>query len=188
MRTDPVNSPATSPRHPYFFPEFFHLNYKIYHIWQFLVLIPVTGFQCHSVLVNSGDCSSEITGISKFRGRSEILAGKFHWNGTRICWNDQNAAGICGASLRPHLSTGRHQVLEQHRLLRCQVVLVPITTDSYSTAGGGGRGVDRWVVLLYVSRHLGRVWRIWFGDRNLCFEILGGSGWKEEMGALTPCM
>ena len=86
----------------FFFLCFFHLNYKIYHIWQYLVFIPVTGFQCHSVLVNSGDCSGEITGISKFRGRSEILAGKFHWNGTEICWNDQNPAGICGASLRPH--------------------------------------------------------------------------------------
>ena len=73
-------------------------NYKIYHIWQFLVFIPVTGFQCHSVPVNSGDCSGEITRISKFRGRSEILAGKFHWNGTGIHRNDQNPAGICGAS------------------------------------------------------------------------------------------
>ena len=42
---------------------FFIWNYKIYHVWQFLVFIPVTGFQCHSVPVNSGDCSSEITGI-----------------------------------------------------------------------------------------------------------------------------
>ena len=45
---------------------FFIWNYKIYHIWHFLVFIPVTGFQCHSVPVNSGDCSGEITGISKF--------------------------------------------------------------------------------------------------------------------------
>ena len=105
MRTDHVNSSATSPHHPYFFreffPNFFIWNYKIYHIWQFLVFILVTGFQCHSVLVNSGDCSGEITRISKFHGRSEILAGKFHWNGTRIRWNDRNPAGICGASLRP---------------------------------------------------------------------------------------
>ena len=105
MRTDHVNHSATSPHHLYFFPDFFsfffHLNYKIYHIWQFLVFIPVTGFQCHSVPVNSGDCSGEITGISKFRGRSEILAGKFHWNGTGIRRNDRNPAGICGASLRP---------------------------------------------------------------------------------------
>ena len=72
----------------WFLSYFFHLNYKIYHIWQFLVFIPVTGFQCHSVPVNSGDCSGEITGISKFRGRSEILAGKFHWNGTGIRRND----------------------------------------------------------------------------------------------------
>ena len=70
------------------------------------MFIPVTGFQCHSVPVNSGDCSGEITGISKFCGRSEILAGKFHWNGTGIRRNDQNPAGICGASLRPrHLYT-----------------------------------------------------------------------------------
>ena len=105
MRTDHVNSSATPPHHPYFFLIFFlfffHLNYKIYHNWQFLVFIPVTGFQCHSVPVNSGDCSGEITGISKFRGRSEILAGKFHWNGTGIHRNDRNPTGICGASLRP---------------------------------------------------------------------------------------
>ena len=105
MRTDHVNSSAniTTPSlfFPDFFPIFFIWNYKIYHIWQFLVFIPVTGFQCHSILVNSGDCSSEITGISKFRGRSEILAGKFHWNSTRIHQNDRNPAGICGASLRP---------------------------------------------------------------------------------------
>ena len=62
------------------------------------MFIPVTGFQCHSVPVNSGDCSGEITGISKFRGRSEILAGKFHWNGTGIRQNAQNPAGICRAS------------------------------------------------------------------------------------------
>ena len=68
----------------WFLSYFFHLNYKIYHFWQFLVFIPVTGFLCHSVPVNSGDCSGKITGISKFRGRSEILAGKFHWNGTGI--------------------------------------------------------------------------------------------------------
>ena len=98
MRTGHVNSSATSPHHPYFF---FIWNYKNYHIWQFLVFIPVTGFQCHSVPANSGDCSSEITGISKFRGRSEILAGKFHWNDTGIRRNDRNPAGICGASLRP---------------------------------------------------------------------------------------
>ena len=55
---------------------------------NFLVFILVTGFQCHSVPVNSGDCSSEITRISKFCGRSEILAGKFCWNGTRIHRND----------------------------------------------------------------------------------------------------
>ena len=105
MGTDHVNSSATSPHHPYFFPDFFPIffiwNYKIYHIWQFLVFIPVTGFQCHSVPVNSGDCSGEITGISKFRGRNEILTGKFHWNGTGICRNDRILAGICGASLRP---------------------------------------------------------------------------------------
>ena len=105
MRTDYVHSLAKSPHHPYscpdFFPIFFIWNYKIYHIWQFLVFIPVTGFQCHSVPVNSRDCSGEITRISKFRGRSEILAGKFHWNGTGICRNDRNPAGICGASLRP---------------------------------------------------------------------------------------
>ena len=105
MRTDHVNSSATSPHHPYFFPEFFPIcfiwNDKIYHIWLFLVFIPVTGFQCHSIPVNSGDCSGEITGISKFCGRSENLAGKFHWNGTGIHWNDWNPAGICGASLRP---------------------------------------------------------------------------------------
>ena len=104
MRTDHVNHSATSPHHLYFFPDFFPIffiwNYKIYHIWQFLVFIPVTGFQCHSVLVNSGDCSGEITGISKFRGRSEILAGKFHWNGTGIRRNDRIPAGICGASLK----------------------------------------------------------------------------------------
>ena len=66
------------------------------------MFIPVTGFQCHSIPVNSGDCSGEITRISKFRGRSEILAGKFHWNGTGIRWNDWNLAEIFGASLRPH--------------------------------------------------------------------------------------
>ena len=82
-----------------FFLDF--LAILICHIWQFLVFILVTGFQCHSVLVNSGDCSSEITRISKFCGRSEIFAGKFHWNGTGICRNDRNPAGICGASLRP---------------------------------------------------------------------------------------
>ena len=91
MRTDHVNSSATSPHHLYFFPIFFIWNYKIYHIWQFLVFILVTGFQCHSVPVKSGDCSGEITGISKFRGRSEILIHR----------NDRNLAGICGASLRP---------------------------------------------------------------------------------------
>ena len=105
MRTDHVNSSATSPHHPYFFliffPIFFIWNYKIYHIWQFLVFILVTGFHCHSVLVNSRDCSGEITGILKFHSRSEILAGKFHWNGTGIHQNDRNPAGICGASLRP---------------------------------------------------------------------------------------
>ena len=85
----------------WFYSYFFIWNYKIYHIWQFLVFIPVAGFQCHFVPVNSGDCSSEITEISKFRGRIEILAGKFHWNGTGICRNDWILAGICGASLRP---------------------------------------------------------------------------------------
>ena len=100
----------------WFFSYFFFIwNYKIYHIWQFLVFIPVTGFQYHSVPVNSGDCSGEITRISKFHGRSEILAGKFHWNGTRICRNDRNPAGICRASLRPcwrlWLDTGKKYVL-----------------------------------------------------------------------------
>ena len=57
------------------------------------MLIRVTGYQCHSVPVHSGDCSGEITGITKFHGRSEILAGKFH---TRIYRNDWNPAGICG--------------------------------------------------------------------------------------------
>ena len=90
-----------------FFSYFFFIwNNKIYHIWQFLVFIPVTGFQCHSLPVNSGDCSGEITGISRFRGRSEILAGKFHWNGTGIPRNDRNLAGICGASLRPRGGRG----------------------------------------------------------------------------------
>ena len=121
MRTDHVNSSATSPHHLYFFPDFFLVffiwNYKIYHIWQFLVFIPVTGFQCHSVPVNSGDCSGEITGISKFRGRSEILAGKFHWNGTGIRRNDRNPAGICRASLRPHLVCHSYWSRTQHMQL-----------------------------------------------------------------------
>ena len=69
----------------------------------------VTGFQCHSVPVNSGECSGEITGILKFHGRSEILAGKFHWNGTGMCRNDRNPAGICGASLRPPSEGGDDQ-------------------------------------------------------------------------------
>ena len=30
------------------------------------------------------------------------MSGKFRWNGTGIRRNDQNPAGICGASLRPH--------------------------------------------------------------------------------------
>ena len=84
----------------FFFSYFLIWNYNICLIGPFLVFILVTGFQCHSVLVNSGDCSSAITGISKFPGRSEILAGKFHWNGTGIHQNDWNLAGIC-ASLRP---------------------------------------------------------------------------------------
>ena len=104
-----------------FFPIFFIWNYKIYHIWQFLVFIPVTGFQCHSVPANSGDCSGEITGISKFRGRSEILAGKFHWNGTGIHRNDRNPAGICGASLRPH----------QKRLFFAFIILIAIPLNGY---------------------------------------------------------
>ena len=87
-----------------FFLFFFIWNYKICHIWQLLVFILVTGFQCHSVAVNSEDCSGEITRISKFCGRSEILAGKFHWNGTGIRRNDRNPAGICRASLRPLIS------------------------------------------------------------------------------------
>ena len=29
------------------------------------------------------------------------MAGKFHWNGNGIHWNDQNPTGICGASVRP---------------------------------------------------------------------------------------
>ena len=69
MRTDHVNTSATSPHHLYFFSE------------------------CHSVPVYSRDFSGEITGITKFHGRSEILAGKFH---TRIYRNDWNLAGICG--------------------------------------------------------------------------------------------
>jgi hypothetical protein len=51
--------------------------------------------------VHSGDCSGLKTGITKFRGWSENLAGKFHWNGTGIHRNDRNPAGICRASLSP---------------------------------------------------------------------------------------
>ena len=75
-----------------FFSYFFTWKCETFHIWQFLLFIPVTGFQYHSVPVHSGDCSGEITGIMKFRDRSEILAGKFHWNGTGIHRNDRNLA------------------------------------------------------------------------------------------------
>ena len=92
----------------WFLSYFFNWKFKTCHIWQFLVFSQVTGFQCHSVLVHYRDCSGEITRITKFHGRSEILAVKFHLNGTGICKNDQNPAkndqnpaGICGASLRP---------------------------------------------------------------------------------------
>ena len=81
---------------------FFHLKLQNLPYLAIFSVIPVTGFQCHSILVNSRDCSGEITAISNFHGRSEILAGKFPWNGTRIHRNYWNPAGICGASLRPH--------------------------------------------------------------------------------------
>ena len=103
----------------WFVSYFFIWNYKICHIWQVSVFIPVTGFQCHSVPVNSGDCSSEITRISKFLGRSEILAGKFHWNGAGICRNDRNPAEICGASLRPPL---QHHPQPGHWKVKCGMI------------------------------------------------------------------
>ena len=70
---------------------------------QNLPYLAISSIHCHWILVpfHSKDCSSEITGITNFHGRSEIFAGKFYWNGTRICRNDQNLARICGASLRP---------------------------------------------------------------------------------------
>ena len=76
------------------------------------MFIPVTGFQCHSVPVHSGVNS----GIAKFCGRSEILAGKFNWNGTGIHRNDWNPAGICRASLRPPV----HSVLYQKDMFEKQ--------------------------------------------------------------------
>ena len=44
----------------WFFSYFFNWKCKTCNVWHFLVFIPVTGFQCHSVLVNSGDCSGEL--------------------------------------------------------------------------------------------------------------------------------
>ena len=75
---------------------FFHLK------MQNLLYLAI--FSVHSscwilVLFHSGDYSGVNTRISLFHGRSAILAGKFHWNGTGIHRNDY-PAGICGASLK----------------------------------------------------------------------------------------
>ena len=48
--------------------------------------------------LDSGDHSGVNTGITQFRGRSEILAGKFHWNSTGIHRNDRNPTGIGGGT------------------------------------------------------------------------------------------
>ena len=50
---------------------------------------------------DSGDHSGVNTGIAQFRGRSEILAGKFRRNSTGIHRNDRNPTGIGGALIRP---------------------------------------------------------------------------------------
>ena len=88
------NITTPSPFFSSFYSYFFIWKRKTCHIWQFLVFIPVTGFQCHSVLVHAGDCSGVNPRIAKFCGRSEILAGKFHWNDTGIHRNDWNLAAI----------------------------------------------------------------------------------------------
>ena len=81
---------------PWFLSYFFHLK------MQNLLYLEI--FSVHSshwilVLFHSGDYSGVNTRISLFHGSSEILAGKFHWNGTGIHRNDY-PAGICGASLK----------------------------------------------------------------------------------------
>ena len=53
---------------------------------------------------DSRDHSGVNTGITQFRGRSEILAGKFHRNSTGIHRNDRNPTGIGGALIRPRIN------------------------------------------------------------------------------------
>ena len=75
----PCNSLTIITNHPYFFKNFVTIfcgRCKTCLIWQILASIPVM-HQC-----------------------SQILAGRFHWNGTGICRHDQNLAEISGALIR----------------------------------------------------------------------------------------
>ena len=62
--------------------------------WSGLVEKPTTDTRFHT-----GDHSGVNTGITQFRGRSEILAGKFCRNSTGIHRNDRNRGGTDKTSL-----------------------------------------------------------------------------------------
>ena len=100
MRTDHVNSTPTSSPPSLFFSDFitiFYMHMQKFPYLAFFSSLPVTGFWW----LDSRDHSGVNTRITQFCGRSEILAGKLHWNSTGIHRNDQNSTGIGGALIRP---------------------------------------------------------------------------------------
>ena len=99
MRTDP-NIIITIP---IFFWFYYYFSCENAKVSIFGIFYLNSG---HWILVpfrwpDSGDHSGVNTGIAQFRGRSEILAGKFRWNSTGIHRNDRNPTGIGGALIRP---------------------------------------------------------------------------------------
>ena len=103
MRTDhvvsaPTSSPIMSTMFIFFLILllFFVWICKTCHIWQFLASIPVMDSSAIPFQSIPGTVLVWVPEYQYFK----ILAGEFHWNGTRICRNDQNLAGISGASIR----------------------------------------------------------------------------------------
>ena len=139
MHTDHVIGAPTSSlivsTIPIFFPIlliFFMWECRTCYIWQFSIYSSHV-FWCHYFLVHSGDCSGTSTAISIFHGQSEILAGQFHWNGTRIHRNDWNPAGISGASVRACSSalfhSGRPQCAWIFWIVLQVVLLIPVLSE-----------------------------------------------------------
>ena len=100
MRTDHVVSAPTSSPIMSTIPNFLSDFITIFHLsLQNLPYLAI--FSIHS---SHAFHSSPSRGLFQCKYRniniSKFMAGEFHWNGTGICRNDRNPAGISGASIR----------------------------------------------------------------------------------------